>query len=126
MKTFFRIVIMCSIIIFVMVGMCSASSSRGYVPVSLYWTGSDIGSHTSQTCSPPAVSTYYFQENSHSGSFTYLSVYITHVKIGNLYPAAMVNNGYPVSYNVYDGSPLIEMYMGHGTGAASFSGQVNY
>ena len=122
-----QLIIIIAMIMILMIGVCiSASESRGSKSLNLYYTGTSSGSHEYESFTPNAAPVYYFKRTSSSGSFQYLSIYVNHVKIGDLPSAALASSGCPVYYDVSNGNPFIEVSMIHGSGAASFSGQVNY
>lgn len=119
--------IIVSMIIIMMIGTClNASSSKGSWPYSLYYTGSLYGNHETDGSTFSAASAYYVKASSCGGSFSSLSVYVNGVKVGSPYYVAMSGSGYPISYNVLNGNPYIQVTMNHGSGSASVTGQIDY
>ena len=125
MKNFLRrsVGIMIIIIMILCISICANASTKS---LSLYYTGTNVGSHNTESFNLPAASVYTIKEYSHSGSFQSLSVTLNGVFIGNLTPQAMMYSGYPIDYNTSAGSAHFDIYIVHGSGSAGFSGAVIY
>jgi len=104
----------------------SINTFASTVSIDLYHTGIYTGDHDHGSYTLTANPVYTFKENSHTGSFSSLGVYINNVHIGNLTSSSLTGSGYPINYNVSAGSAHIDVYLLHGSGAASFSGSITY
>lgn len=105
------------------ISICVNASSK---PLNLYYTGTNVGSHNTESFNLPAASVYTVKEYSHSGSFQSLSVTLNGVFIGNLTSQMMMYDGYPIYYNTSSGSAHFDVYIAHGSGPAGFSGAIIY
>ncbi len=125
MKSFLRKSVGLMIILSMILGVsiCVNASSKS---LNLYYTGTNVGSHNTESFNLPAASVYTIKEYSHSGSFQSLSVTLNGVFIGNLTPQMMMYDGYPIDYNTSSGSAHFDVYIVHGSGAAGFSGAILY
>ena len=68
MKIFLRrsVGIMIIIIMILCISICANASTKS---LSLYYTGTNVGSHNTESFNLPAASVYTIKEYSHSGSF---------------------------------------------------------
>ncbi len=125
MKSFLRKIVGIQVIIIMVLGisLCVNASSK---TLNLYYTGTNVGSHNSESFNLQAASVYTVKEHSHSGSFQSLSVTINDVYIGNLTSQSMISYGYPIYYDVSSGSAHFGVYIVHGSGPAGFSGEIIY
>lgn len=105
------------------VSVCVNASTRSLY---LYYTGTNVGSHNTESFDLSAASEYTVKEYWDSGSFQSLSVTINGVHIGNLTPQTMIYDGYPISYNIACGSAHFDTYIIHGSDSAGFSGAILY